>query len=350
MERANGQMNGLLLLLESYCMHAFLTSFNPTMVTPANREATALTLFNIQFNENDLYQSYARSIGKTPDKVHSLRDIPFLPISFFKTHAVKTGQFDAAVVFESSGTTGATTSKHHVRDLSIYQSSFLATFNRFYGSPSSHCIIGLLPSYLERKNASLVYMVESLIASSNHPASGFYLHEFDALNNVLHQLEAQQTPTILIGVSFALLDFVEQYPQALRHTIVMETGGMKGRREEYTKAELHRLLKSGFGVDCIHSEYGMTELLSQAYATNNGIFEPPDWMQILVRPEDDPLSVYPDSSEIVSGAINIIDLTNIHSCCFIATEDLGIRYPNGQFEITGRLQHSDIRGCSQLVV
>ncbi|MFM7709757.1 MAG: acyl transferase [Ferruginibacter sp.] len=331
-------------------MNAFLTSFNPTMVTPANREATALTLFNIQFNENDLYQSYAQSVGKTPDKVHTLHDIPFLPISFFKTHAVKTGQFDAAVIFESSGTTGANTSKHHVRDLAIYKSSFLATFNQFYGAPSSYCIIGLLPSYLERKNASLVYMVESLIESSNHPASGFYLHDFEALNLALHQLETQQTPTLLIGVSFALLDFAEQYPQTLRHTIVMETGGMKGRRTEYSKAELHRILESGLGVDHIHAEYGMTELLSQAYARGNGIFESPDWMQILIRPEDDPLSVYPDSSDIVSGAINIIDLANIHSCCFIATEDLGKRYPNGHFEITGRLQQSDIRGCSQLVV
>ena len=336
--------------LELLRMNAFLTSFNPTSVTQANREATALSLFNVQFNENDLYQSYARSVGKTPDKVHALHDIPFLPISFFKTHAVKTGQFDPAVVFESSGTTGASTSKHYVRDLSIYRSGFMATFNHFYGSPSSYCILGLLPSYLERKNASLVYMVESLIETSNHPCSGFYLHEFDALNHVLQQLEAQKTPTILIGVSFALLDFAEQFPQSLRHTIVMETGGMKGRREEFTKAELHRILKSGFGVDQIHSEYGMTELLSQAYATKNGVFETPDWMQVLIRPEDDPLSVYPPSDDILYGAINIIDLANIHSCCFIATEDMGKRNPDGSFEITGRLQHSDIRGCSQLVV
>ena len=275
-----------------------------------------------------------------------LNTIPFLPISFFKSHTVSTGEYEPQQVFESSGTTQTTNSKHLVKDINLYRESFNKAFELFYGSVKEWCIIGLLPSYLERNNSSLVMMVDELIKESNHPDSGFYLYDFNGLKNTLQRLELQGTKTLLIGVTFALLDFAEKYPMNLKHTIVMETGGMKGRRKELTRGEVHQLLQQNLGVNCIHSEYGMTELLSQAYSKGDGRFVCPPWMKVLVRDEEDPLLVKNSGS----GVLNVIDLANVYSCSFLATEDVGIVYEDGSFEILGRLDNSDIRGCSLLVL
>lgn len=320
-------------------------------VTDADFEAHALNVFAFQYRENKLYQAYCDAIRKTPERVNSLYEIPFLPIHFFKTHKVYCGSIQPEHYFESSGTTGSINSKHFVADLALYEQSFFSGFEQFYGAVNNYCILGLLPSYLERQQASLAYMTEKLIQRSGHPRSGFYLYDFDSLKNRLMELESQQQPTLLIGVSFALLDLAEQYPLPLRHTMVMETGGMKGRKKELTRMELHDRLKSAFQLSNIHSEYGMTELLSQAYARTDGLFETPPWMKLLLRPEDDPLEIRrPDPNRKQSGAVNIIDLANRYSCSFIATDDLGRQHPDGRMEILGRMDQSDLRGCSLLVV
>lgn len=296
--------------------------------------------------------------------VKTFNQIPFLPISFFKTHAIQTTDFTPEMVFESSATTGTDRSRHFIKDLALYEESFLKGFAHFYGSVKNWCILALLPSYLERKNSSLVYMAGKLIDWSEHPQSGFYLNEYEKLFAVLNELEKRKQKTLLLGVTFALLDFAEKFSLKLNNTIVMETGGMKGRREELLRSEVHEVLKTSFHLNTIHSEYGMTELLSQAYSSGDGLFACPPWMKVLVREEDDPLQVsYGDEGggkeERVSrpanvrhkaGAINIIDLANVYSCSFIATDDVGELYADGRFSILGRLDNSDLRGCNLLVV
>lgn len=321
-------------------------------ITKYDLEAVAVELFQFQYEFNNTYNDYCNALKIDKNAITSSFQIPFLPIQFFKNRDIKTGLFQEVAVFESSGTTGSISSKHFVKDLSIYEGSFLKSFTEFYGNIGEYCIIGLLPSYLERQHSSLVYMVDKLITLSGHANSGFYLYDFEALKNILELNEASQQKTLLIGVSYALLDFSEKFPMQLNQTIVMETGGMKGRREELSKQELHKQLKQNFGVNEIHSEYGMTELLSQAYSKGNGIFNCPPWMKIMVRELDNPLETISDFSEILShfGGINVIDLANINSCSFIATEDAGIVYADGSFEITGRIENTDIRGCGLMIV
>ena len=310
----------------------------------------ALDIFHFQYEANPVYNSYVNALGKTPYEVDEMEKIPFLPISFFKTDEMKTGKFNAEVIFKSSGTTQTINSQHHVKDVSIYIQSFTTGFKKIYGDPKEWCVLGLLPSYLEKGNSSLVYMVDELIRQSHHPQSGFYLYDLDKLKETLLSLEKLNQKTLLIGVTYALLDFAEKFPVALKSTIIMETGGMKGRREELTRMEVHDQLKKAFGKTEIHSEYGMTELLSQAYAKKEGRFQCPPWMKVLIRDDEDPLSVQRSTSGVVSGAINIIDLANIYSCSFIATDDVGKLYPDKSFEVLGRMDGSDLRGCSLLTV
>jgi hypothetical protein len=314
-------------------------------ITATDFTTRALDIFQFQYAQNPLYRDFADSLGVRPGSVDRIDDIPFLPVGFFKTHEVRTGAWDPEVVFRSSGTTGMVTSRHLVRDAGLYRQSFLRGFEHFYGRIDDWCIVGLLPAYLERSDSSLVYMVNELIASSGHPDSGFYLHEYEALYGLLRRLEAAGQKTLLIGVTFGLLDFAERYSLSLKHTVVMETGGMKGRRREITREELHAVLRERLGVKVVHAEYGMTELLSQAYSAGEGVFRCPDWMQVLVRSEDDPLEVRAGGE----GLINVIDLANIWSCAFIATEDVGVVGSDGGFSVAGRIDHSDIRGCSLLM-
>lgn len=314
-------------------------------VDTGNFDSLALELFRFQYQHNPLYQEYVNSlpgVGKNPQ---SILEIPFLPIQFFKSHDVRTTAFTPEAVFESSGTTQTINSRHAVKSLSLYRKSFMTAFEQFYGPVANWCIIGLLPSYLERQHSSLVVMVDELIRQSGHPLSGFYLYEHSTLQQTLLQTEQQRQPVLLIGVTFGLLDFAEKFPMPLQHTIIMETGGMKGRRHEMTRQEVHALLKEAFQVPHIHSEYGMTELLSQGYSKGAGIFQCPPWMKMLVRQEDDPFDVRRDGT----GIVNIIDLANIYSCSFIAAEDVCRLQPDGSFEIQGRMDNSDIRGCSLMV-
>ena len=325
-------------------------------------ETTALNIFRFQYENNPVYQDYVKALHIKPDTVNQIEQIPFLPIQFFKSQVVKTTNFEPMMVFESSGTTGSLSSRHFIKDISLYEKSFIKSFELFYGPVKEWCILGLLPSYLERKNSSLIYMADKLISLSEHPQSNFYLDEYEKLFAVLNELEKRKQKTLLIGVTFALLDFAEKYSQPLKHTIVMETGGMKGRREparlsrsggELVRDEVHAILKRSFQLSSIHSEYGMTELLSQAYsrpteqsfgrAKGEGIFHCPPWMRVMVRDEEDPFKIRNGS-----GAINVIDLANIYSCSFIATDDLGKIYADGSFEVLGRMDNSDLRGCSLL--
>ena len=310
-------------------------------------KATALEVFKFQFEHNAVYRSFCDLLYKHPSDVTSLEQIPFLPIEFFKTHTIISTNKPTKATFTSSGTTGSIVSKHHVVDLDVYKQSFRTGFKSFYGTIENYTVLALLPSYLEREGSSLVYMANDMILQSKQPESGFYLHDLEALKNTLTSLEAKGQKTLLIGVSYALLDLIEAYSFELKHTIVMETGGMKGQRKELVKSELHALLKQGFGVDTIHSEYGMTELLSQAYSKGGGIFETPPWMKVLTRDPEDALSIQPNGK---SGGINIIDLANINSCAFIATQDLGKIRSDGTFEILGRFDQSDIRGCNLMVL
>lgn len=318
--------------------------------TPSNFKERALETFLFQHQHNLTYRAYCDLLKINAKDIKKLEHIPFLPIGLFKTAEITTGIFEADAIFVSSGTTGSTNSKHFIKDLSIYENSFNDTFKQFYGNVEDYCILGLLPSYLERGNSSLVYMVDNLIKGSRHKSSGFFLNNHEQLAKIIQENESKQQRTLLIGVSYALLDFAEDYTMKLEHTIVMETGGMKGRKKEITKTEMHEFLKAKFQVEKIHSEYGMTELLSQAYSKADGIFETPQWMKILIREEDDPLNTNPLSENEIMGAINIIDLANRFSCSFIATEDRGKRFSNGSFELLGRMEISDIRGCSQMAV
>lgn len=306
----------------------------------------ALQVFRYQFANNTVYRSWNDILNVDIASVSSLNKIPFLPVSFFKTHKVVCRDFEPELVFESSGTTQTLNSRHYVKDASLYTTSFLKGFKKFYGDIKEWCVLGLLPSYLERKNSSLVFMVDELIKQSDNENSNFYLYDFEKLNAVLRQLETQQQKTLLIGVTFALLDFSERFSQQLDNTIVMETGGMKGKRKEMTREEVHEMLCKNFRIDKIHSEYGMTELLSQAYSKGYGKFLCPPWMKILVRDEEDPLVV----KEFGRGVLNVIDLANIDSCSFIATDDAGTVHEDGSFEVHGRINNSDIRGCSLMVV
>ncbi len=310
-------------------------------------EKKALEIFKYQSKQNPVYREFLKYLKIDPESICQTADIPFLPIQFFKTHRIVSSEHKEETVFLSSGTTGMTPSKHFVTDLSIYRKSFLKGFRFFYGNPSDYTVLALLPSYLERTGSSLVYMVNNLIKKSNSKYSGFYLHDFKALREKLLELEKKGQKTILIGVSYALLDLTDQYQFKLKHTIVMETGGMKGHRKEMVKEELHDILKRGFGVNSIHSEYGMTELLSQAYSKGNGIFQTPPWMRVLIRDTEDALTILPHRK---TGGINIIDLANVNSCSFIATQDLGKTYPDKSFEVIGRFDNSDIRGCNLMVI
>lgn len=308
--------------------------------------AKSLEVFRYQYLRNDVYKNFCDLLNQKPDTVIAVSEIPFLPIELFKSHKVISSKKQEEIVFTSSGTTGQHTSKHFVTDLSLYKESFRRGFELFYGSVEDYVVLALLPSYLERTGSSLIYMAQDLIKRSKKSDSGFYLNDLDGLAMKLRSLEEEGQKVLLIGVSFALLDLAEKYKLNLEHTIVMETGGMKGRRREIIRAELHESLKSGLGVENIHSEYGMTELLSQAYAVKNGVFECPPWMKILIRDPEDALTLLPQGK---SGGINIIDLANINSCSFIATQDLGKNLGNGKTEILGRFDNSDIRGCNLMV-
>lgn len=305
-----------------------------------------LKIFNYQANNISIYRDFITSLGIKKEQIKHYTEIPFLPIQFFKHHSIIKEQSDTEITFSSSGTTGAETSKHYVKDVSIYEKSYLRAFEYFYGTIKNSCIIALLPNYLERSGSSLIYMVEDLINKSEHPDSGFLLYEYDILHEKLQRLQTNKQKTILIGVTYALLDFVEKYTIDFPELIIMETGGMKGKRKEMIREELHNTLGNGFGVKNIHSEYGMTELLSQAYSNGNGIFNCPPWMKILIRDINDPLTLLEDNK---NGGINVIDLANIYSCSFIATQDLGRKQQNGSFKVLGRFDNSIIRGCNLLL-
>ncbi len=318
------------------------------ITTAAEFESVALSVFKHQYLHNKVYRQFCTHLGKTKDVVQKFDAIPFLPIEFFKSKTVVSDTSQAIeTTFSSSGTTGSLTSKHHVTDLAIYEQSYLQGFTHFYGDIQNYCVLALLPSYLEREGSSLIYMVNDLIQKSGHSESGFYLHDTTTLATTLNHLEKAGTRTLLIGVSFALLDLIETHTFSLSTTMVMETGGMKGRRKELIREELHALLKKGFGVADIHSEYGMTELLSQAYSKGQGIFKCPPWMRVLSRDTEDPLTPQTYGK---TGGLNVVDLANLHSCSFIATQDLGKVHEDQSFEIMGRFDHSDIRGCNLMVL
>jgi phenylacetate-coenzyme A ligase PaaK-like adenylate-forming protein len=311
-------------------------------------EQTALQLFYLQAAKNQVYASFLREMRVKPRSIVRLQNIPFLPISFFKRHEIRTKNFVAEAIFTSSGTTGTDNSQHFVKDLSLYEQSFLTAFEHFYGPSSRYCLLALLPAYLERSGSSLVYMANKLIESSNNKHSGFYLNNYAQLIETLRVTADTNTPTLLLGVSFALLDVAEllhdfHHP----NLIVMETGGMKGRRKELIREELHSKLKTRFHVPQIHSEYGMTELLSQAYSQGNGVFNTPPWMRVLIRDTTDPYHLLPPGR---TGGINVVDLANVDSCAFIATEDLGRLHADGSFEVLGRFDQADIRGCNLMVM
>ena len=310
-------------------------------------EKIALKTFRYQYENNLVYQEFCDLLHTNVQKVKTLQQIPFLPIQFFKSHTVVSNNEAPQAIFTSSGTTGMTTSQHLVTDVSLYEESYRRGFSQFYGNIENYVVLALLPSYLEREGSSLIYMVEDLIQLSNQPESGFYLNNHDELIEKLIELDSQGQNVILIGVTYALLDLIEKRKFQLQNTIIMETGGMKGKRKEMIREELHQQLCAGFGVASIHSEYGMTELLSQAYSLGEGIFECPSWMQILIRDTEDALSYITNGK---TGGINVIDLANHNSCSFIATQDLGKKYANGTFEVLGRFDNSDIRGCNLMVV
>ena len=309
-------------------------------------EKLSLEVFQYQYQNNKTYHQFCRLLDRTPENTSSLTEIPFLPIEFFKSKKLQTKNRPAQAIFTSSGTTGTNTSKHYVSDLRLYEESFLTAFRHFYGDPTAYTFLALLPSYLERTGSSLIYMVDSLIKHSEDENSGFYLNNLNELSEKLEKLDRAGKTVFLIGVSFALLDLIEKNNFKLSNTIIMETGGMKGRRKEMIREELHAELKAGFGVKQIHSEYGMTELLSQAYSSGQGIFECPPWMKFFIRDPEDALSFLPQGK---TGGINVIDLANINSCSFIATQDLG-RVKNKKIEILGRFDNSDIRGCNLLLL
>lgn len=318
-----------------------------TITNQKQFEKIALKVFRFQYDSNTVYREFCDLLHVKKQEVQSLKQIPFLPIQFFKSHKVVSNDNPIQETFTSSGTTGMITSKHHVTDVSIYEESYRKGFSQFYGNIEDYTLLALLPSYLEREGSSLIYMVNDLIKLSNNTNSGFYLNQYEELTKTLIDLDQSGQNVILIGVTYALLDLIERQKFQLKNTIIMETGGMKGKRKEMIREELHEILCKGFGVSTIHSEYGMTELLSQAYSLGNGVFECPPWMQILIRETEDALNYVANGK---TGGINVIDLANINSCSFIATQDLGKKNPNNSFEVLGRFDNSDIRGCNLMVV
>lgn len=319
----------------------YLRSINDGSFNEIARE-----LFLYQYEHNEIYRAFVEALHIDTKEVRDITQIPFLPVHFFRTHRVVTGDFEPEVIFESSSTTSDTSSKHYVKSVELYKESLLQGFCARYGDVAGYTILALLPSYLERENASLVFMAKTLMEHSNMPHNGFYLDEFEKLSSVLTELEQEGQPVLLLGVTFALLDFADAYPIQLFDTIVMETGGMKGRRAELTREQVHQHLKTRLGVQYVHSEYGMTELLSQAYAPKDGIFIPSKKMKVLIRDINDPLEV----KLLGSGCLNIIDLANVHSCAFIATDDLGVVQNDGTFNVLGRLDNSILRGCNLMVI
>jgi len=315
--------------------------------TPEDFQQVALAVFKHQFKNNKVYRSFCDLLYVHPSDVRSVEEIPFLPIQFFKSKKILSSLEEVKETFTSSGTTGTLTSKHFVTDINLYRESYQKGFAHFYGNLEDYVILALLPNYLERKGSSLVYMVEDFIQKTKNPESGFYLNNIEELVKKLTALDKKGQKTLLIGVSFALLDVVEMQQFNLKNTLIMETGGMKGRRKELVREELHQLLQDGFGVTKIHSEYGMTELLSQGYSNGNGIFETPPWMKVLTRDTEDALTIHKAGK---TGGINVIDLANYNSCSFIATQDLGKVHKKGTFEIIGRFDNSDIRGCNLMVL
>ena len=307
-------------------------------------ELIANKIFRFQFNNNSIYRSFCDLINKNPSDVTNSKQIPFLPIKFFKSHKVITSNKSIEKTFISSGTTKTNFSKHHITDLKIYESSFENSFKYFFGDIKKYTILALLPSYLENENSSLIYMINKLILKTNNKNSGFYLNNYDELKGKLISLKNEKV--LLFGVTFALLNLVEKFKFQLPNLTVIETGGMKGRRKEIIREELHFIIKQGFGTDLVCSEYGMTELLSQAYSQKNGIFQCPPWMKIHIREPQDALSF---KNNGLTGGVNIIDLANINSCSFIATEDLGRNKSENEFEILGRFDNTDIRGCNLMV-
>ena len=318
--------------------------------SPKEFEGKAIEVFHFQALNNPVYKKYLELLKCNPELVISTSQIPFLPVEFFKSHDVLAVQPQTSNLkpetFSSSGTTGARQSRHFVTDISVYEKSFRKGFELFYGPVKDYCVLALLPSYLEREGSSLVYMMDALIKDSCHPQSGFYLHNHDQLFKVLTELKAAGKKTLLIGVTYALLDFAESHPIDFSQLIVMETGGMKGKREEMIRAEVHEKLKKGFGVSHIHSEYGMTELLSQAYSKGDGIFQTPPWMKIIIYQQHD---LFTEACEGQTGVISVIDLANIYSCSFITTQDVGRKHADGSFEVLGRTDFSDVRGCNLMV-
>ena len=306
----------------------------------------ALEIFRHQAANCAVYAEYILHLKINIDEVKDVTQIPFLPISFFKTHSVLSSKNPIEIAFRSSGTTGMIQSSHQVTNVKLYEQSYLQAFHQFYGAIEEYCFLALLPSYQQRAGSSLIYMVNDLIEKSKNPQSGYFLYNHDELFETLKDLKAKNQKTVLIGVTYALLDFIEQYEINFPNLIVMETGGMKGKRKEMVREELHEQLTKGFGIKAIHSEYGMTELLSQAYSLGAGIFNCPNWMQVLIRDTNDPLSLIPQGR---TGGINVIDLANVNSCSFIATQDLGKIYLDGSFEVLGRFDNADIRGCNLLV-
>lgn len=314
----------------------------------AEFDALALDVYRFQYAHNPVYQQFCRLIHRNPEQVNHRDQIPFLPIRFFKTHRVLVDGCEPEISFESSGTTGMVNSRHFVADTSIYRRSLLACFEQPFGDPRNWCILGLLPSYLERPNASLVWMVQALMDASQHPKQGFYLDHSDQLRDTILALEASKQPTLLFGVTFALLDWAASFQHPFHYVQILETGGMKGRGRELIREELHAILQASFGALPIWSEYGMTELLSQAYAAGDAGFRGPAWMKLLLRESDDPFALIEKTDRPVSGTVNVIDLANIYSCSFLATDDVGRLLPDGSMQILGRLDYSDMRGCSLL--
>lgn len=307
----------------------------------------AIEIFHHQLENNPVYQDFVKNLSVNTMAIKQYHQIPFLPVELFKSQIIKAGDFIPDMVFTSSGTSGQSASRHFVKDIDMYKKSFLKTFEIFFGNPEQYTILALLPSYLEREGSSLVFMVDELIKRTKKPASGFFLNNQNMLFEMLKFLKEKNEKVILFGVSFALIDFATNFPMDFPELNIIETGGMKGRRKELIRDELHSILKKGFGVKKVYSEYGMTELLSQAYSTGEGIYSTPPWMKVLVRDMNDPLTLFPDGN---TGGINIIDLANVHSCSFIATQDLGRTDADGKFEVLGRFDNSDARGCNLMVM
>ncbi len=308
---------------------------------------TALKIFDFQYTRNSVYNDYIKHLKINKTHINHYSQIPFLPIDFFKTHQILSSDKPVQTTFKSSGTTGLQTSSHHIIDLNVYEKSFIKTFNIYYGNPEKYTFLALLPSYSERNDSSLIYMTEKLMKISNKKNNGFYLYNYEELYHKLNELEQKKEKTLLIGVSFALSDFFELYKIELTHTQIIETGGMKGRKKEIVREELHQIIKKASKIKEVHSEYGMTELLSQAYAKKSNRYQTPPWMKILIRDTNDPFN---NLKVGTSGGINIIDLANFYSCSFIETKDLGKLNPDGTFEISGRFDNSDIRGCNLMVI